>query len=103
MSDLSLRSYCEQSGKDYLLLQWDTERNLPLTPDTVGHASGRLVWWRCDKGHAWQTQVHSRAAGTTGCPRCSEARMAEKRRRRQAEREQARLTRTGTRSEGERL
>ncbi|MEG1579483.1 MAG: zinc-ribbon domain-containing protein, partial [Oscillospiraceae bacterium] len=59
--------------------------NLPLTPETVGHSSCKPVWWRCEKGHCWQTQVSSRAAGFTGCPRCNEERMAEKRRRRQAE------------------
>ncbi|MDD4808372.1 MAG: zinc-ribbon domain-containing protein [Oscillospiraceae bacterium] len=96
MNRLSLKSYCEATGKQLLLEQWDEERNLPLTPETVGHSSGKLVWWRCEKGHSWQTQVHSRSASFTGCPRCNEERMEEKRRRKQAEKENAKLARAKT-------
>ncbi|MDD3346873.1 zinc-ribbon domain-containing protein [Oscillibacter sp.] len=78
---MSLKSYCEASGKQSLLTQWDAEKNLPLTPETVGHASGKPVWWRCEQGHSWQTQVHSRAAGATGCPVCNALRLAQRRNR----------------------
>ncbi|MEG1049020.1 MAG: zinc-ribbon domain-containing protein [Oscillospiraceae bacterium] len=91
---MSLKSYCEANGKQILLEQWDWERNLPLTPDTVGHASNILVWWHCENGHSWQTQVHSRSANATGCPKCNEQRMEEKRRRKQVEQERAKSLRT---------
>lgn len=81
---MSLKSYCEKSGKLYLLEQWDREKNLPFSPETVGHASMRRVWWRCEKGHLWQTQLHSRTAGSTGCPRCNEERLERKRAQKQA-------------------
>ena len=66
----SLRAYCERTGRDELLREWDAEKNAPLTPDTVGYGSKRGVWWRCDNGHEWQAAVFSRTY-STGCPICS--------------------------------
>lgn len=53
-----------------LARQWDAERNAPLTPAQVSSGSAKKVWWRCEKGHAWQAAVSSRARGT-GCPVCA--------------------------------
>lgn len=72
---MSLKSYCEKEGKDYLLREWDSEKNAPLTPDTVAHTSTVPVWWRCEQGHVWRTQVKSRAVTKSGCPHCLSQRM----------------------------
>ena len=40
-----------------LALEWDEEKNAPLTPHDVFPGSGRRVWWRCDKGHTWRTRI----------------------------------------------
>ena len=66
----SFRQYCHRRGFGFLLAQWDEERNLPLTPDTVTFGSHRKVWWRCDKGHAWQASPDGRKTGA-GCPYCA--------------------------------
>ena len=66
---LSLYEYCLTSKKEYLLDEWDTERN-PLSPKTVSYGSQRRVWWQCGKGHTWEAMVKSRTGGT-GCPYCS--------------------------------
>lgn len=79
---MSLKSYCEENNRQHLLEEWDTEKNLPLTPETVAHTSDLPVWWRCAKGHSWCTQVRSRSRSSTGCPRCREEHLAAKRRRR---------------------
>lgn len=50
--------------------QWDHEKNYPLTPSDVPHYSQAKVWWRCSKGHSWQTTVGHRVCGE-GCPYCS--------------------------------
>lgn len=81
---MSLKSYCEENGWQRLLREWDTERNLPLTPETVAPSSATPVWWKCEKGHSWCTQVRSRSRGSTGCPRCHEEWLAQKRERRMA-------------------
>ncbi len=49
--------------------QWHPTKNLPLTPDTVGAASARKVWWRCELGHEWQASISMRSRGC-GCPYC---------------------------------
>ncbi|MBQ6974001.1 MAG: zinc-ribbon domain-containing protein [Oscillospiraceae bacterium] len=66
----SFRQHCQRRGFGFLLAQWDEERNLPLTPDTVTFGSHRKVWWRCDKGHAWQASPDGRKTGA-GCPYCA--------------------------------
>lgn len=55
--------------KPDLALEWDYERNYPLTPDTVMPNSARKAWWRCAKGHRWQACIASRHSN--GCPYCS--------------------------------
>ena len=53
-----------------LLREWDAERNLPLTPQTVTHGSHASVWWRCECGHSWQASVYTRTGGAR-CPYCT--------------------------------
>ncbi len=76
---MSLKSYCEENGRLRGLNEWDTEKNLPLTPEDVAHTSITPVWWRCEKGHSWCTQVRSRSRGSTGCPQCREEFLMRKR------------------------
>lgn len=58
-----------------LVCEW-SERNLPLTPDRITYGSNKIVWWKADCGHEWQTSVKSRSAGEK-CPICSGARVVE--------------------------
>ena len=46
---MSLKSYCEENARLHILEEWDTEKNLPLTPESVAHTSSTPVWWRCEK------------------------------------------------------
>ena len=66
----SFRQYCHRKGFGFLLEQWLTEENYPLTPDTVTFGSHRPIWWRCDKGHTWQVSPDGRKNGS-GCPYCA--------------------------------
>ncbi len=52
-----------------LVREWNYERNDLLPSDVTGHSPKR-VWWKCDKGHEWQTTVNHRANGSK-CPYCS--------------------------------
>ena len=67
----SLAAFCHRMNREELLAEWDTEKNLPLTPETVSYGSKRRVWWRCANGHSWQAAVHTRSGSGTGCPYCS--------------------------------
>ena len=53
-----------------LAKEWDYEKNNGLTPSKVLPNSGKKVWWKCSKGHAWQTTIYDRTNGN-GCPYCS--------------------------------
>lgn len=49
--------------------EWDTTKN-KKTPDQYTPHSNQKVWWRCLKGHKYQSQICSRASGA-GCPKCT--------------------------------
>lgn len=86
---MSLKSYCEENDRLRILQEWDTEKNLPITPDTIAHTSMTPVWWKCKQGHSWCTQVRSRSRSVTGCPKCREEWLAQKRERLTAEAKEA--------------
>lgn len=55
-----------------LLEEWHIERNSPLKPEMFKPGSNRKVWWRCIKGHEWQTSPNKRTGvDKTGCPFCN--------------------------------
>jgi len=53
-----------------LLEQWDGEKNIGLNPSDFTPRTNKKVWWRCAKGHSWQTSVINRTKVKTGCPEC---------------------------------
>ena len=61
--------------RPHLVSEW-SEKNFPLTPDTVTFGSNKIVWWKGDCGHEWQTSVKARSSGEK-CPICSGARVIE--------------------------
>lgn len=65
----SLYDYCRQYHKEKLLDEWDSERNLPLTPQTVTRGSSKAVWWHCANGHTWKAKIYTRVSGSD-CPYC---------------------------------
>ncbi len=60
-----------------LVAQLDRARNGALAPETIGHGSGRRLWWRCPEGpdHLWDAPVSRRTAGH-GCPYCANLRLS---------------------------
>ncbi|MBO5409433.1 MAG: zinc-ribbon domain-containing protein [Clostridia bacterium] len=76
---MNLKDFCIKEGKEYLLQEWDDEKNLPFSPDIVSSSSSVPVWWKCEKGHSWQTQLRSRAKSLTRCPKCLATELSKKR------------------------
>ena len=66
----SLYDFCRKYDRQYLLEEWDSEKNLPLMPDGVTHGSHTMAWWRCGLGHSWRAAVSARAQGSD-CPYCA--------------------------------
>lgn len=50
--------------------EWHPIKNGNLTSEMITANSGRKVWWKCKKGHEWQSTIASRNSGI-GCPVCS--------------------------------
>lgn len=53
-----------------LAKEWNYEKNNGLLPENVVAGGEKRVWWKCDKGHEWQSIISSRINGR-GCPYCS--------------------------------
>lgn len=53
-----------------IALEWDYERNGDVKPNQIFPKSNKNYWWKCNKGHTWQTTPNSRTAGRN-CPYCS--------------------------------
>ena len=53
-----------------LAREWNYEKNGELTPTNVTSGSNKKVWWKCDKGHEWQSIISNRNKGH-GCPQCA--------------------------------
>lgn len=51
--------------------EWNYEKNYPLLPSQVSPGSVKKVWWKCLKGHEYQTIIHLRTCGKRNCPECS--------------------------------
>lgn len=60
-----------ESYSPELARQWIREKNGTLTPDSVSIYSNKRVWWRCDRGHEWQSAISVRTTKQSGCPYCS--------------------------------
>ena len=56
-----------------LASEWNYEKNGDLTPTNISPNSNKSVWWKCQKGHEWQTMVYNRSNGC-GCPICKSER-----------------------------
>ncbi|QWI77934.1 zinc-ribbon domain-containing protein (plasmid) [Bacillus mycoides] len=54
--------------------EWHPIKNGLLTPNDVTPKSGRRVWWKCEKGHEWESAIYSRTTGV-GCPYCANKRV----------------------------
>ena len=50
--------------------EWHYDKNGSLKPWDVLPNSGKIVWWKCEKGHEWQVSVNNRSRGH-GCPYCA--------------------------------
>lgn len=48
------------SARPELLEEWDYEKNKEIDPYKMFKCSEKRVWWKCKKGHNWQTLISDR-------------------------------------------
>ena len=53
-----------------IAIQWDDDKNGSSIPETLLPHSAKRSWWKCDKGHSWETPIRYRTNGH-GCPYCT--------------------------------
>ena len=53
-----------------LAKEWNYAKNGDLKPEDFTANSHKKAWWKCEKGHEWQTTISDRNGGS-GCPICS--------------------------------
>lgn len=68
-NSVSLAEWCDDNNSS-LCDEWNYERNMDITPQSVTYGSHAKVWWKCSKGHEWEAVVKSRTRNH-GCPYCS--------------------------------
>ena len=57
--------------------QWHPTKNGELTPFDVTLSSYRRVWWKCPKGHDYDSRIsHRTGKSKSGCPYCSGRRVS---------------------------
>lgn len=66
---ITLEEYCKKNNMNYLLDEWDYEKN-KISPSEISYGSHTIVSWKCSKGHRYKKDVHSRCQGV-GCSQCS--------------------------------
>ncbi len=59
-----------QTVNPALAKEWNYEKNSGLSPADILPNSSKKAWWKCNKGHEWQSTVSHRSNGR-GCPYCS--------------------------------
>ena len=51
--------------------EWHPTLNSPLKPTMVAAFTRKKIWWKCEKGHEFETIVANRTSLGRGCPICS--------------------------------
>ena len=64
----SLYNWCKSNNEEKLLEEWNYEKN-SVNPNIVSRGSNKKIFWKCSRGHEWETSVKNRTRGT-GCPYC---------------------------------
>lgn len=63
-------SWCISNNREDLLKEWHYEKN-EISPSQISPKSHKRVWWRCSKGHEWESVLSNRTSLNTGCPFCA--------------------------------
>lgn len=61
---------CLSTVNPELAKQWHPTKNGGLKTIHVTEKSRKMVWWKCEKGHSWKSNIQHRSNGH-GCPYCS--------------------------------
>ncbi len=68
-----LATWCHENNREDILSEWNTDRNLDISPEEVTKGSHKRIWWKCALGHEWEAEIKARTQvhGNT-CPYCKQ-------------------------------
>jgi DNA-directed RNA polymerase subunit RPC12/RpoP len=61
---------CLATVNPELIRQWNFSKNKDISPYDITPGSDKIVWWICERGHEWKTQIKNRAIHGNECPYC---------------------------------
>ena len=67
LADKKEKKYVSDNAQ--LMAEWDWEKNIDISPNSISHGSHMKLWWKCSNGHSWQGAVSKRFQGRR-CPYC---------------------------------
>lgn len=70
-----LRSWCLKNNAEYILDEWDMEKNDGLIPEKIACFSSKSRWWKCLLGHSYPMAVGKRTIDKSRCPYCTNHRV----------------------------
>ena len=68
MAEKKEKQYVSDNAR--LMAEWNWDKNIEIKPNEIRIGSGKKVWWKCAKGHEWQSTIDKRNNGRN-CPYCS--------------------------------
>lgn len=67
---MSLFDWCMENDKQYLLDEWNYDKNEFLIPDYVSYLSHIVIDWKCQYGHEWEEPLYNRTKMGHVCQEC---------------------------------
>jgi len=58
-----------------LIKELHPTKNKDLDVSSLKSGSGKKLWWKCHKGHIWETRISNRVYHSTGCPKCKKGKV----------------------------
>ncbi len=58
-----------------LSMEFDIEKNFPITPETINAGTRKVLWWKCPEGHNYDMDGMHRVTQNAKCPVCSSKRI----------------------------
>lgn len=65
-----LDEWCCLNGKEYLLEEWDEEKN-GIKPSQIEYKFPYEVCWKCENEHNWRRSIAARTLFDLGSPICN--------------------------------
>lgn len=56
---------------EILMKEFNFEKNVNIDLSSLTLGSEKKIWWKCKKGHEWESNIYNRSHGKNGCPICA--------------------------------